>query len=76
MSSWWACRSLHFFLALNLNGFNFNQSVVESNGRVVNTWAVGSYVLGIIVYFGLYIHNTGCILHSSLTPWAYASNGH
>ena len=23
----------------NLNGFNFNQSVVESNGRVVNTWA-------------------------------------
>ena len=40
--------------------------------------SVGSYVLGIIVYFGLYIHNTGprCILHSSLTPWAYASNGH
>ncbi len=38
-------RSLHFFsrgvstMAFNLNGFNFNQSVVESNGRVVNTWA-------------------------------------
>ena len=27
-------------MAFNLNGFNFNQSVVESNGRVVNTWAV------------------------------------
>jgi len=26
-------------MAFNLNGFNFNQSVVESNGRVVNTWA-------------------------------------
>ena len=24
---------------LELVGFNFNQSVVESNGRVVNTWA-------------------------------------
>ena len=35
---------------------------------------VASNVLGIIVYFGLYIHNTGprCILHSSLTPWAYS----
>ena len=47
-------RSLHFFLcqlsshlvhalgvstmAFNLNGFNFNQSIVESQGRVVNTW--------------------------------------
>ena len=26
-------------MAFNLNGFNFNQSVVASNGRVVNTWA-------------------------------------
>ena len=25
--------------AFNLNGFNFNQSVVDSNGRVVPTWA-------------------------------------
>ncbi|MEM8675155.1 MAG: photosystem II q(b) protein, partial [Cyanobacteria bacterium P01_G01_bin.67] len=23
----------------NLNGFNFNQSVMDSQGRVVNTWA-------------------------------------
>ena len=26
-------------MAFNLNGFNFNQSVVDSNGRVINTWA-------------------------------------
>jgi photosystem II P680 reaction center D1 protein len=40
-------RALHFFLtamgistmAFNLNGFNFNQSVVDSQGRVINTWA-------------------------------------
>ena len=25
-------------MAFNLNGFNFNQSIVESQGRVVNTW--------------------------------------
>jgi photosystem II P680 reaction center D1 protein len=48
-------RSLHFFLAawpvvciwftaistmaFNLNGFNFNQSIVDSQGRVLNSWA-------------------------------------
>ena len=26
-------------MAFNLNAINFNQSVVESHGRVVNTWA-------------------------------------
>jgi photosystem II P680 reaction center D1 protein len=26
-------------MAFNLNGFNFNQSVLDSQGRVVNTWA-------------------------------------
>ena len=26
-------------MAFYLNGFNFNQSVVSSNGRIVNTWA-------------------------------------
>ena len=26
-------------MAFNLNGFNFNQSVVTANGRVINTWA-------------------------------------
>jgi len=26
-------------MAFNLNGFNFNHSVVDSQGNVVNTWA-------------------------------------
>jgi photosystem II P680 reaction center D1 protein len=26
-------------VAFNLNGFNFNQSIVDSEGRVLNTWA-------------------------------------
>ncbi|NER96058.1 MAG: photosystem II q(b) protein, partial [Symploca sp. SIO1B1] len=26
-------------MAFNLNGFNFNQSVIDSQGRVVGTWA-------------------------------------
>ena len=26
-------------MAFNLNGFNFNQSIVAANGRVVPTWA-------------------------------------
>ena len=25
-------------MAFNPNGFNFNQSVVDSQGRVINTW--------------------------------------
>ena len=26
-------------MAFNLNGFNFNQSILDSKGHVVNTWA-------------------------------------
>ncbi|MBD2521505.1 photosystem II q(b) protein [Nostoc sp. FACHB-133] len=26
-------------MAFNLNGFNFNQSILDSKGRVINTWA-------------------------------------
>jgi len=26
-------------MAFNLNGFNFNQSIQSSEGRVINTWA-------------------------------------
>jgi len=26
-------------MAFNLNGFNFNQSIIDSEGRVINTWA-------------------------------------
>ncbi|KAF9626109.1 hypothetical protein IFM89_030956 [Coptis chinensis] len=29
-------------MAFNLNGFNFNQSVVDSQGRVINTWQISS----------------------------------
>jgi photosystem II P680 reaction center D1 protein len=25
-------------MAFNLNGFNFNQSILDSNKRVINTW--------------------------------------
>jgi hypothetical protein len=31
-------------MAFNLNGFNFNQSVVDSEGRVINTWVRTSEV--------------------------------
>jgi photosystem II P680 reaction center D1 protein len=26
-------------MAFNLNGFNFNQSLMSSEGKVINTWA-------------------------------------
>ncbi|PZD71314.1 Photosystem II protein D1 [Acaryochloris thomasi RCC1774] len=26
-------------MAFNLNGFNFNHSIVDSSGNVINTWA-------------------------------------
>ena len=26
-------------MAFNLNGFNFNQSLLSSEGKVINTWA-------------------------------------
>jgi photosystem II P680 reaction center D1 protein len=26
-------------MAFNLNGFNFNQSILDSQGKVLNTWA-------------------------------------
>ena len=26
-------------MAFNLNGFNFNQSIVDNNTHVINTWA-------------------------------------
>jgi photosystem II P680 reaction center D1 protein len=26
-------------MAFNLNGFNFNHSIVDSQGNVINTWA-------------------------------------
>jgi peroxisomal 2,4-dienoyl-CoA reductase len=32
-------------MAFNLNGFNFNQSVVDSQGRVINTWVLASLLV-------------------------------
>jgi hypothetical protein len=41
-------------MAFNLNGFNFNQSVVDSQGRVINTWALSSQInvtISLLVFF-------------------------
>eukprot|EP00977_Amphora_coffeiformis_P017963 scaffold6061_cov156-Amphora_coffeaeformis.AAC.1 len=35
----WMASMLISMVAFNLNGLNFNQSLVDSQGRVVNTWA-------------------------------------
>ena len=35
----WMASMLVSMVAFNLNGFNFNQSIADSEGRVVNTWA-------------------------------------
>jgi photosystem II P680 reaction center D1 protein len=46
-------------MAFNLNGFNFNQSVVDSQGRVINTWAdiINRANLGIEVMHERNAHN-------------------
>ena len=46
-------------MALNLKGFNFNQSVIDSQGRVINTWAeiVNRDDLGVEVTHELNAHN-------------------
>ena len=68
-------RSLHFFLAalvvsiwftalgvsttFNLNGFNFNQSIQDNQGHVLNTWAdvLNRAGLGMEVMHGRNAHN-------------------
>jgi photosystem II P680 reaction center D1 protein len=46
-------------MAFNLNGFNFNQSVVDSQGRVINTWAdiINRATLGMEVLLERHAHN-------------------
>merc|ERR1712167_433414 len=46
-------------IAFNLNGFNFNQSVIDSQGRVINTWAdiINRANLGIEVMHERNAHN-------------------
>ncbi|KAF9603077.1 hypothetical protein IFM89_033802 [Coptis chinensis] len=34
-------------MAFNLNGFNFNQFVVDSQGRAINTWQISSTALNL-----------------------------
>merc|ERR1712078_302687 len=51
-------------MAFNLNGFNFNQSVVDSQGRVINTWAdiLNRADLGMEVMHERNAHNFPCTL--------------
>merc|ERR1711972_304312 len=46
-------------IAFNLNGFNFNQSIVDSQGHVINTWAdiINRANLGIEVIHERNAHN-------------------
>ncbi|RVW23835.1 Photosystem II protein D1 [Vitis vinifera] len=46
-------------MAFNINGFNFNQSVVDSQGRVINTWAdiINRANLGMEVMYERNAHN-------------------
>ena len=46
-------------IAFNLNGFNFNQSVVDSQGCVINTWAdiLNRFNLGMKVMHERNLHN-------------------
>ncbi|MBA0607336.1 hypothetical protein Godav_019662 [Gossypium davidsonii] len=46
-------------MAFNLNDFNFNQSIVDSQGRVINTWAdiINCAILGMEVMHERNAHN-------------------
>ncbi|XLT43710.1 hypothetical protein HN873_036314 [Arachis hypogaea] len=46
-------------IAFNLNGFNFNQSLVDNQGRVINTWAdiINRANLGMEVMHEINAHN-------------------
>lgn len=54
-------------MAFNLNGFNFNHSVLDSQGRVISTWAdiLNRANLGIEVMHGPNAHNFPLILAES-----------
>ncbi|BAZ45897.1 photosystem II D1 protein [Chondrocystis sp. NIES-4102] len=55
---WLAAMAVSCF-AFNLNGFNFNQSLLDSQGRVVHTWAdvINRANLGIEVIHERNVHN-------------------
>jgi photosystem II P680 reaction center D1 protein len=56
-----------------LNGFNFNQSIIDSQGRVINTWAdvINRANLGMEVMHERNAHNFPLDLAASeVTPFA------
>jgi photosystem II P680 reaction center D1 protein len=57
-------------MAFNLNGLNFNQSVVDSQGRVLNTWAdiINRANLGMEVMHERNAHNFPLDLASTEAP--------
>ena len=57
-------------MAFNLNGLNFNQSVVDSQGRVLNTWAdiINRANLGMEVMHERNAHNFPLDLASAESP--------
>jgi photosystem II P680 reaction center D1 protein len=60
-------------MAFNLNGFNFNQSIIDSQGRVINTWAdvINRANLGMEVMHERNAHNFPLDLAASeVTPVA------
>jgi photosystem II P680 reaction center D1 protein len=63
-------------MAFNLNGFNFNQSILDSQGRVVNTWAdmINRANLGMEVMHERNAHNFPLDLAAGVaTPVAIAA---
>ncbi|GFQ00237.1 photosystem ii protein d1 [Phtheirospermum japonicum] len=54
-------------MVFNLNGFNFNQSVVDSQGRVINTWAdiINRANLGMEVMHECNAHNFPLVICSN-----------
>ena len=60
-------------MAFNLNGFNFNQSVVDANGKIVPTWGdvLNRANLGMEVMHERNAHNFPldlCLLYTSPSP--------
>ena len=61
-------------MAFNLNGLNFNQSIVDSQGRILNTWAdiLNRTNLGMEVMHERNAHNFPLDLASSATGFHVA----
>jgi len=72
---WFAALAVVSF-SFNLNGFNFNESVLDSQGRVIHTWAdvLNRANLGIEVIHERNVHNFPLDLAmTAATPIAQAS---